>query len=493
MNAPRQGRVPGEKEAARPVEGRRRYTQWLSVLAGPAAMVATAALLLGAALLLNLSLTRLTQSRQLAFEAATILRQAAEIRADVRTAETGQRGYLLTGDLRYLEPYNVAIGRLWAVFGQLQATVRDPQQLQRLVDLKPLIQAKLDELARTVELRRQSFDAALAVVQTDLGQRLMEVIDARVQELEAAEQAILDARTGVLENDANWATRLASVTGLLALLSAVAGALWLANQRSHARLLGAERRFRMELEGQVAERTKQLTDANEELDAFAYTISHDLRAPLRAMHGYAEALAEDFGPELPEDGKRFTKRIQAAATRMESLIQDILSYSRLAREDVILRPVALERAVDAVLSRAAERIGEVGAVIAVERPLPDVLAHAPTLGQVVENLLLNAIKFVTPGDRPQVRVSAEHHDGRVRLLVDDNGIGIAAEHHDRIFRPFERLHGAETYPGTGIGLAIVRRGIERMGGRVGVEALPDQGSRFWFELDAAGGVEHARG
>jgi signal transduction histidine kinase len=456
-------------------------------------MVATAALLLGAALLLNLSLTRLTQSRQLAFEAATILRQAAEIRADVRTAETGQRGYLLTGDLRYLEPYNVAIGRLWAVFGQLQATVRDPQQLQRLVDLKPLIQAKLDELARTVELRRQSFDAALAVVQTDLGQRLMEVIDARVQELEAAEQAILDARTGVLENDANWATRLASVTGLLALLSAVAGALWLANQRSHARLLGAERRFRMELEGQVAERTKQLTDANEELDAFAYTISHDLRAPLRAMHGYAEALAEDFGPELPEDGKRFTKRIQAAATRMESLIQDILSYSRLAREDVILRPVALERAVDAVLSRAAERIGEVGAVIAVERPLPDVLAHAPTLGQVVENLLLNAIKFVTPGDRPQVRVSAEHHDGRVRLLVDDNGIGIAAEHHDRIFRPFERLHGAETYPGTGIGLAIVRRGIERMGGRVGVEALPDQGSRFWFELDAAGGVEHARG
>jgi signal transduction histidine kinase len=131
---------------------------------------------------------------------------------------------------------------------------------------------------------------------------------------------------------------------------------------------------------------------------------------------------------------------------------------------------------------------EAGATISTVNHLPPVLAHAPTLTQVIANLLSNAVKFVAPGVHPDIRLKAEERGNHVRLWVEDNGIGIAAEHYDRIFRVFERLHGIETYPGTGIGLAIVQKGIERMGGTAGVESTVGAGSRFWIELPAAGEI-----
>ncbi len=457
----------------------------LEPLVAPAALAATAVLLVLAAILLNVSLARVQEGRELAFRASQILQLAAEVRADIRTAETGQRGYLLTGEPRYLVPYTQTVARIWSTVDALQGLIRDPGQANRAAALRPLITAKLDELAETIALRKQGFEEALQLVRTDLGQKLMEDIDARVHEFERAEEAILRARTEALNRAATWATRLAGLTGLLALVPAVLGALWLARQRAQAKLLETERQFRRDLETQVEERTARLVELNRELDAFAYTISHDLRAPLRAMHGYADALVEDYGPALPEDGQRFTRRIAAAAQRMEELIQDILAYSRLAREEVALRPVPLDRAVEGVLSRLAERLGEAGAQVGVEPPLPAVMAHPPILAQALENLVLNAAKFVEPGTRPAIAIRAEAREGRVRLSVRDNGIGIAPEHHDRIFRPFERLHGSEAYPGTGIGLAIVRRSVERMRGRCGVESMPGRGSTFWIELEGA--------
>ncbi|KAA2235994.1 hypothetical protein F0L46_17175 [Salinarimonas soli] len=422
----------------------------------------------------------------LAFETNTVLRHIAQVRAEVTAAETGQRGYILTGERRYLAPYEEAVTRVWSTLTDLDTLVRAPDQRQRLAEMRPLIEAKFGELARTVELRGQSFDAALRVVRTDEGQRLMEEIATRVQAFEQSERARLVARTGALESRATWATRYAGLTVLLALGSAVIAALWFARQKTHAKLFAAERGFRRDLEHQVEERTLQLTEANRELDAYAYTISHDLRAPLRAMHGYADALSEDYGSLLPKEGQRFTQRIGAAASQMEELIQDILSYSRLAREEVRLRPVSLESVVDGVLARSAERLAEAGAEVHVERPLAEVTAHAAILGQAVENLILNAIKFTASGAKPKVRIRAERHGSMVRLHVEDNGIGIDLEHQERIFRPFERLHGAETYPGTGIGLAIVRRSLDRMGGRSGVNSTPGQGSSFWIELGRAG-------
>ncbi|MCB8822875.1 sensor histidine kinase [Microvirga rosea] len=454
---------------------------------GTVAFLVAALLLLTSAVSLNLFLGRVTENRAFVLRTSSILRNMAELNVVVRAAETGQRGFILTGERRYLAPYETAIQRVWAEFRDLESAVRDPAQIDRLHRLRPLIADKLAELAHTVALRDESFEAALAVVRTDVGQKLMEDIQAVVDDFEQAEQEIMVSRSQLLEDQAQWATRISVLTAMLALAVIVVGVLWLARQRANARVLATERGFRQDLERQVESRTEQLTQVNRELDAFAYTISHDLRAPLRAMHGYADALAEDYGPTLPEEGQRFTHRIMAAADRMEALIQDILTYSRMTREEVRVRPVTLDESVDQVLAHARPRIEETGAVIEVGRPLGIVSAHPAALELVLDNLIANAVKFVAPGKAPHIRVRSESQGDWVRLWVEDNGIGIDPSHRERIFQPFQRLHGIETYPGTGIGLAIVRRGLERMGGRCGVDAEAGRGSRFWIELRRADG------
>jgi PAS domain S-box-containing protein len=232
---------------------------------------------------------------------------------------------------------------------------------------------------------------------------------------------------------------------------------------------------------------RKLADANNELEAFVYSVSHDLRAPLRAMEGFSQALLQDYAKELDPAGRDFARRIVAAARRMDKLIQDLLDYSHLGKSDMYMRSVYLDVTVREVQMRLEAEIREKKARITIEEQLPLVIAHNATLLRVLENLLSNAIKFVGPGTHPRVRIRAEERNGCVRLWVEDNGIGIAPEHHERIFRIFERLHGIEAYPGTGIGLAIVRRAVERMGGRVGLESAPGQGSKFWVELEKAEG------
>jgi signal transduction histidine kinase len=432
------------------------------------------------AIAVNLGLNNLRGSRELVARTTLIQREAAELQTSLRAAETGQRGYLLTGQRRYLSTYERALTQIPADYAELARTVRHPDQVERLRTLPPLIDAKLAELAETIRLRGQGLEPALKVVRTDRGQALTERIDALIEDFNEAEQALLAERVEDEEENARQTATAAATTGLLALLSAVLGVYLIYQQRSAEALA----RYSVELEQQVEERTARLADANRELDAFAYTISHDLRAPLRAMHGYADALDEDEGERLSEDGRGFVKAIAAAAMRMNALIEDILAYARLSREEVALKPLPLEplveRARDDVLATSRQ-----GAEIAVELPLGVALAHGPTLQQVVINLLANAVKFVEPGRVPAVRIRAIRRGACVRLVVEDNGIGVAPEHREQIFAPFSRLHGTESYPGTGIGLAIVKRGVERMGGTCGIEAAAGGGSCFWIELKAA--------
>jgi PAS domain S-box-containing protein len=270
-----------------------------------------------------------------------------------------------------------------------------------------------------------------------------------------------------------------------------------------ARLHEQVRRYASDLEASVAERTQELQEINAELKSFAYSISHDLHAPLRAMQGFAQALVEDYAGSLDELGQEYARRIVAASERMDHLINDLLAYSRVSRAELTLKPVDLSSVVSESLAQLAGDLKACGAQVTVEEPLAQVVGHQGTLVQVVANLVSNAVKFVAPGVQPRVRLWVEDispaplgdspallgdspapldQDGWRRLWLEDNGIGIAPEHQERVFRIFERLHGLETYPGTGIGLAIVRRAMERMGGRVGVESSVGQGSRFWVDL-----------
>ena len=242
------------------------------------------------------------------------------------------------------------------------------------------------------------------------------------------------------------------------------------------------KKYRDHLEKLVEDRIKKLQEVNAELESFAYSVSHDLRAPLRAIQGFSQVLLEDYAPKLDAEGKDYARRMDGSARRMETLIQDLLEYSRLSRSEVKLKPVDLTSVVERVVMNLEGEIKEVDALIRLDAPLPVVLGHSATLEQVVENLITNAIKFVPPEVKPHIHLWAEEGDTVVRLWVEDNGISIAPEHHERIFRIFERLHGIERYPGTGIGLATVKKGMEKMSGTAGVESVPDKGSRFWIEL-----------
>lgn len=238
-------------------------------------------------------------------------------------------------------------------------------------------------------------------------------------------------------------------------------------------------------ERQLRERTRELETAVRELEAFTYTVAHDLRAPLRAMHGFSQQLLAAEEEALSAAGRDRLRRIQAESRRMEELIQDLLSYTRLGRESVRLQGVELGAAVSRARESLAPDIERVGALVTVEDALPRVIAQESLLVLAVQNLLSNAVKFTAPGVRPRVRVRAEARGGRVRLWVEDNGIGIASEHHERVFGVFERLHPRGEYAGTGMGLAIVRKAAERMNGRAGVVSSRGEGSRFWVELQEA--------
>jgi len=243
----------------------------------------------------------------------------------------------------------------------------------------------------------------------------------------------------------------------------------------------AERLRILELREQER-KLSDLEDVRRELDGFAYTVAHDLRSPLRAMTGFSEALLEEYSGILDETGRDYAHRIFDSAKRMDRLIQDLLAYSRLSRDDIVLQPVELGTTMRDILHHMSPELLERRASVNLEEPLPLVQGHPVLLSQILTNLLSNAIKFMVPGVDPQIRIRAETSDGVVRLWVEDNGIGIAAEHHERIFRVFERLHLQERYPGTGVGLAIVRRAAERMQGQAGVESEPGKGSRFWISL-----------
>ncbi len=248
-------------------------------------------------------------------------------------------------------------------------------------------------------------------------------------------------------------------------------------KRSQEALRESEHRYRA-----LAER---LQEANQELETFAYSVSHDLRAPLRTMQGFAHTLLSRFGDELPEEGRDYLRRIVASGRQSEELIRDLLTYSRLSFEEVQVRPVDLNEVVQRTLEQLEADLRDAGARVEVEEDLPRVQGHSSTLIQVLSNLASNGIKFVPEGRKVRLNIHQEDRGNRVRLWVEDNGIGIPEDQQEKVFDAFERLTQTQTLPGTGIGLAIVRRGMERVGGTAGVQSTPGEGSRFWIELPKA--------
>lgn len=249
----------------------------------------------------------------------------------------------------------------------------------------------------------------------------------------------------------------------------------------------ALRDVRDKLEQTVTDRTAQLLEANSSLQNFAYSVAHDLRSPLRSISSFTTLVLEECAAELGAEGRSMLERVVASATQMDRLLADLLEYSRMNQGEVKLERVPLASAVRDALRLLEQDIRTKRAQISIDPSMPAVLGHPATVVLILTNLISNALKFVDPGVQPQIQIRAEHPPGspKVRLWVEDNGIGVSPADQKKLFAAFQRLHGKQTYPGTGLGLAIVRKGAERMGGHVGVVSEPRVGSRFWVELHSA--------
>lgn len=237
------------------------------------------------------------------------------------------------------------------------------------------------------------------------------------------------------------------------------------------------------LEQHVAERTARLRETIGELEAFSYSVSHDMRTPLRSMHGYADRLLKLYRGQLNEEAIHHIERISRNAERLELLVRDVLSYSKVAKADIQLLPIDLGRFLAALLPTLPEAQRE-GAQVNLHSPLPTVLAHEAYLCQVFTNLIGNAVKFSAPGRPPVIDIRAVTRDREVAVSVCDNGIGIAPENFDRIFEIFGRVYPDKQYEGTGIGLAIVKKAVQRMRGQVSVQSTVGVGTCFSFTLSS---------
>lgn len=236
------------------------------------------------------------------------------------------------------------------------------------------------------------------------------------------------------------------------------------------------------LEQRVTERTAQLASANQSLEAFSYSVSHDLRAPLRAVSGFAQIISRRYREHLPSEGQHYLENIVEAGGRMGRLLDDLLAYSRLGRKAVTLHPVALGNIMKQVVRDLSARVEATQARLVIPHNLPMVQGDSTLLGQIFSNLLGNALTYHQDDQAPHVAVRWRQERDCVIISVTDNGIGIPTQYYEKIFQVFQRLHGDEVYPGTGIGLAIVKKSVELLGGRVWVESEEGKGSTFSVEL-----------
>lgn len=249
----------------------------------------------------------------------------------------------------------------------------------------------------------------------------------------------------------------------------------LINSRNEVRKANAD------LERRVAERTRQLEAANRELEAFAYAVSHDLRAPLRSMSGFSQILQETAPAALDEKSRHYLQRIQDASLRMSGLIEDLLNLSRIGRSELTARPISLSQIAAEAAAAVRERhpAREVQLEIA---PGMDVNADPRLLRIALENLLSNAWKYTARASRAQVTIGTQAGEHGPVYFVRDNGIGFDMKYADKLFVPFQRLHPETEFPGSGIGLVTIQRIIVRHGGRVWADAKPDEGATFYFTL-----------
>jgi signal transduction histidine kinase len=400
----------------------------------------------------------------------------------VRVVESGQRGYLLTGDPEYLDGYRTTKDAIRPTVAELKEAIIDPAQHQALAELEPLIARKLAELDETIRLHDAGRgEEALDLVRTGIGRALMTDIRARSLHMLDAEQNILDVRSSNSSSAIEWliAVNLLGFT-LIIVLSLVS-------------VLVMRRLAKTELSY-----VRALERSNQELDDFAYIASHDLKEPLRGLFNHATFLLEDYADKIDQDGVRRLNRLGTLCQRMEQLINDLMYFSRLGRADLAKQSTDPNAVIVEIRQMMEILLSERGACIVVPRTLPLIVCDKTRVTEVFRNLITNAVKYndkterlVEVGFLESVNTDAGLEKNV--FYVRDNGVGIDPEFHQEIFRIFKRLQntpdGQEA--GTGVGLTFVKKIVERHGGRIWLDSETGVGTVFYFSLNG-GRKETAR-
>jgi signal transduction histidine kinase len=460
-----------------------------------------------------------------------VISELNALMAAMTDAETGQRGYLLAHKEEYLEPYRTGREDVGKHLNRLTQLVADnPVQTGRLPALRASIDHRLELLDRNIQIQQtQGAEAASKAVQGGDGKREMDHLRGLIAEMSDEEHGYLEQR----ETDSRAGVRYAifSFAGasLVALLMAGLAYVFLQRElrsrnRNEARLQAAHdqletrviertaelRETNRNLEDEIAERkraqdqlrqfTIELERSNRELEDFAFVASHDLQEPLRKIQAFGDRVRSKFGDALPAEGADYLDRMQKAAQRMHVLINDLLTFSRVRSKAQPFGTVDLNEVAKDVLTDLEVHIQRADARIEME-PLPVIAADPLQMRQLLQNLIGNALKFHRPQAPPVITVRSHpvneltNDAGLVvtgnfcQLEIEDNGIGFDEKYLDRIFQPFQRLHARGVYQGTGMGLAVCRRIVERHGGQITARSKLGEGTVFIVTLS----VEQQKG
>ena len=392
-------------------------------------------------------------------------------------AESGHRRYLVTGDKSYLKSYRTVVEQLPEYLRYLRdLTNEGAEQQARVATLEQLIASQLKvETGAIAQREEHGYEGVRHLALSGAAKNEIEGIHRLMNELDSAEQRALLLRVAESAGSTRNTIALLGFGAFLQLVLLASVYFLIHHDVAERRRVAAELLSRGEL----------LQAANKELEAFSYSVSHDLRAPLRHIDGYAALLSKTAGEALNDKARRYLQTISDSAKQMGQLIDDLLVFSRMGRQDMLRTTVSLDQLVKTVLHDL--RLDLQGRTISwTMHPLPNVSGDPAMLRQVFVNLISNALKFTATRPEAKIEVGAvSRNSGETEVFVRDNGVGFDMQYVNKLFGVFQRLHRNDEFEGTGIGLANVRRIIHRHGGRTWAEGATDQGATFYFSLPLA--------
>jgi signal transduction histidine kinase len=410
-----------------------------------------------------------------------VIESLEEILIDVTQAETSQRGYILTGDGKYLKPFENCVENVDRGVKEFRRLTSDnPRQQDAIRQLEPAIAARLAGLRERIEIRRLSglAVASRAVATGDNGDQLMDEIRERIARMRDTEEQLLVTRLSVAA-DSTWRMKAIIVVGnLLAVVFLLFAGLVIRRETGRRNLAEQDLRHTNEL---LTRQTLELSETNNELESFSYSVAHDLRAPLRQIGGYSKVLLQEHGPSLDAEAQRYLEKTADGARKMGRLVDDLLSLSKIGRQELALQETPLDPLLRQVVEDLAPECSgrqvdwQVGGLFTAE-------CDPALMKQVFVNLLSNAVKYTRNKERAVIKVGQMTENDQRVIFVRDNGAGFEMQYAGKLFGVFQRLHKARDFEGTGVGLAIVQRIIRKHGGRIWAEAKLDEGAAFFFTL-----------